>query len=271
MKDHKMADLSSVDLREILGVSPAGNDTYTSNSFLSRARTIDGGQIAGQALNAALDGVDIEFEAHSIHASFIAAGDSTKPVQYLVTRDRDGRSFATRHVTAFQGDVLIFRMFASFQKVEDGDDVQILPIPDTPGPENSPQSMAKLIGFDIRDPYPVQAAGKVTSAWAKPVITLGNDPRWNASALIYLSDMFNGLPDLLDFPNDSFQTSLDHALWLHRPFVLDDWLMFTHLGKTLASGRSLFTGEYFNSAGVHVATSAQEMLYRPPRVSHATS
>jgi len=264
-----MADLTSVDLREILGVSPSGVDSYTSSSFLPRARTIDGGQMAGQALNAALDGVPLEFQAHSIHASFIAAGDSKKPVQYLVSRDRDGRSFATRHITAFQDEILIFRMFASFQKVEDGEDVQLLRMPVTPEPADCPKSTASLVGFDIRDPYPVQVAGKVTSAWAQPVTTLGVDPRWNASALIYLSDMFNGLPDLLQFSNDSFQTSLDHAMWFHRPFVLDDWLLFTHKGQTLASGRSLFTGEYFNSAGVHVATSAQEMLYRPPRVRSA--
>jgi acyl-CoA thioesterase-2 len=253
------------DLREILGVTQIGVDTYTSNSFLPRDRTIDGGQMAGQALNAAFESIQPEFGAHSIHASFIAAGDASKPVTYEVTRDRDGRSFATRHITAVQGDVLIFRMFASFQIHEVGEDVQLLKIPTVAAPDACPQSHSQLPGFQIRDPHPIQQPGKVSSAWAKPIMELGDDPRWNASALIYLSDMFNGLTDLLDFAPQSFQTSLDHALWIHRPLVLDDWLYFSHHGKTLASGRSLFTGDYFSADGTHVASSTQEMLYRPPR------
>ncbi len=253
------------DLPTILGVTQIGVDTYSSNTFLPRARTIDGGQMSGQALTAAFESIKPEFQAHSIHASFIAAGDSSRPVTYSVTRDRDGRSFATRHITAVQNDVLIFRMFASFHIHEDGEDVQALTMPQTPPPSECAQSHSSLVGFDIRDPFPIQVPGKVTSAWALPSATLGTDPRLNASALIYLSDMFNGLPDLLDFDVTSFQTSLDHALWIHRPFVLDEWLFFAHHGQSLASGRSLFTGDYFSACGIHVASSAQEMLYRPPR------
>jgi acyl-CoA thioesterase-2 len=254
------------DLPAILGVTQIGADTYSSNPFLPRARTIDGGQMSGQALTAAFETIKPEFQAHSIHASFIAAGDATKPVTYSVSRDRDGRSFATRHITAIQNEVLIFRMIASFHIPEDGDDVQLLSLPVTPTPSACAKSHSSLVGFDIRDPFPVQIPGKVTSAWAQPTTELGTDPRLNASALIYLSDMFNGLPDLLDFEVTSFQTSLDHALWIHRPFVLDEWLFFAHHGQSLASGRSLFTGDYFSATGIHVASTAQEMLYRPPRV-----
>ena len=253
------------DLRELLGVTQVDVDTFASHAFLPRARTIDGGQMAGQALSAAFHSIKPEFHAHSIHASFIAAGDASKPVTYSVSHDRDGRSFATRHITAIQEDVLIFRMVASFHIQEDGDDVQLLTLPKTPEPSSCVQSQASLTGFDIRDPFPVQASGKVTSAWAQPSSKLGEDPRWNAAALIFLSDMFNGLQDLLDFDATSFQTSLDHALWIHRPFVLDDWLFFAHHGQSLASGRALFTGDYFSANGVHVASTAQEMLYRPPR------
>ena len=251
------------DVHEVLAVQEVANGTFIAPFTYDRGRVMDGGQLAAQALNAALQTVSASFDAHSIHGSFLAAGDALKPVELHIVRDRDGRSFCQRHVTAYQDDRLLFRMSASFQVPEAGVDMQLLSMPSVTSAADSAGFEPGLIGFEARDP--AMNGGRRRQAWVRPAALLGPDPRWNACALLYVSDMFNALPDGLVEDESGFQTSLDHAVWFHRPVRLDDWVLMTLESTTLASGRGWFKGEYFSAAGVHVATSAQEMVYRPAR------
>lgn len=253
------------DLHEVLGVTAVAQDRFRSGFTSPRERAMDGGQLAAQALQAVLATVAAGFDPHSIHATFIAAGNSEEPVDFAVSRDRDGRSFVTRHVTASQGGQLIFRMTASLQAPEGGDDVQTHVMPDVPLPAASEPFAPGVFGWEARDPFPLVPEEKPTRAWLRPSTPLGDDPRWNACALLYVTDMGSGLADLADPHPDSFQTSLDHSVWFHRPVRVDDWVLVAHHGQSLASGRLWFLGGYFTPDGVHVASSAQELLYRPPR------
>lgn len=252
-------------LHEVLDVVGTGEDRFRSTFTSPRDRAMDGGQLAAQALRAVLATVPDHVQPHSIHATFIAAGDSMRPVDFEVSRDRDGRSFVTRHVTASQDGRLIFRMTASLQTPEIGVDVQLDTMPDVALPEASTPVEPGVFGFEARDPLPHRTGERATRAWLRPSPPLGPDARWNACALLYVTDMGSGLGDLVDAEPDSFQTSLDHAVWFHRPVLMDDWVLVSHHGRSLAAGRTWFLGGYFTPAGVHVASSAQELLYRPPR------
>ncbi len=251
------------DILEVLAVVPAGEDAFVAPFTYDRGRVMDGGQLAAQALNAALHTVPTAFDAHSIHANFLTAGDALKPVELRVVRDRDGRGFCQRNVTALQEGRLLFRMSASFQRPEVGPDVQMLTMPSVPSPGDCETFDAGLIGYETRDPDPTSSRRR--RAWVKPKTALGTDTRWNACALLYITDMFNCLPAGLDEEEQSFQTSLDHSVWFHRPVLLDAWVLMTLNSTSLASGRGWFMGEYFSRSGVHLATSAQEMVYRPGR------
>ncbi len=251
------------DLREVLAVVPTGDDSYVAPFTYDRGRAMDGGQLAAQALNAALHTVADPFDAHSIHGNFLAAGDALKPVELQVFRDRDGRGFCQRNVTARQDGRLLFRMSASFQRPELGPDVQMLTMPAAPMPLDCATFESGVIGYETRDPDFTH--GRRRRAWVKSVSPLGADTRWNACALLYVTDMFNVLPTDLDEDEQSFQTSLDHSVWFHRPAVLDEWVLMSLDSTSLASGRGWFMGEYFSMSGVHLATSAQEMVYRVAR------
>ncbi len=248
------------EIREVLEVVPAGEDAFVAPFTYDRGQAMDGGQLAAAALNAALQTVPSDFDAHSVHASFLSSGDALQPVDLRVVRDRDGRGFCQRNVTAYQGSRLLFRMAASFQRPEAGPDVQMLQMPSTPSPLDCEAFDAGVIGYETRDPDLMHDPRR--RAWVKPATPLGTDTRWNACALLYITDMFNCLPEALDEDENSFQTSLDHSVWFHRPVVMDDWVLMILNSTSLASGRGWFMGEYFSLSGVHLATSAQEMVYR---------
>jgi len=254
------------DVREILAVRQTDPDHFIAEYTAPSARSLNGGQTAGQALNAAFSTVPEHLEAHSVHVHFIAAGDPLSPVEYQVHRDRDSRAFSTRHVTAHQGDRLIARITASFHAPEGGHDVQVPTAPKVAAPDSCAPVPSHFAGMDVR--VTERNAGYVYEPrlWAKPLRELGADKRWNACVLVYLSDLHSGLPTLVPFTDDDFQTSLDHAVWLHRPFLMDDWVLMDHIGATIADGRSWYRSEIFDRQGVLVATCAQEMLLRPARL-----
>lgn len=248
-----------------------------------------GGLIAAQSLRAACNTID-GLDAHSLHAYFLRPGILDKPVRYVVTRARDGRSFATRLVEAFQGDELIFTMTASFQRAEDGLEHQ-MPMPSAPDPESLPDYDARIAKYEGRVPAPILAAFRKVERpfdhrepmpfdflapepqqgqrllWFRAVGDIPDEPNLQRCVLTYATDM--GLLDncilwhgktFLD-PN-LHCASIDHAVWFHRPVKANEWLLYVTESPSSGGGRGMNFGRIFQRDGSLVATTAQESLMR---------
>jgi acyl-CoA thioesterase II len=227
-----------------------------------------GGQIVAQGLRAAGLTVDPEFHVHSLHAYFIRKGDHTEPIRFEVDRVRNGRSFVTRRVIARQAVGAILSMEASFQVDEDAPEVQIATLPDVPAPGETSRSEAWTDLFERRFTPLHETRGRA-NGWLRMNETLDDDPLVHACALAYTSD---------DLPTDAaralrpdrdagdlFGTSLDHAVWFHRPARADEWLCHDLVCHGLISSRGLSVGHVFTADGIHVATVSQEVLLRRAR------
>jgi acyl-CoA thioesterase-2 len=234
---------------------------------------IYGGLVVAQALRAAtltLDGGSVPYRAHSLHAYFVRAGDEQAPVLYEVERVRDGRSFCTRQVVAYQAGGAILNLIASFQVDEDGEDAQGIAAPSPPpSVEALPRHDTDLF-FEHR----IEAYGRDPEpraiSWMRVTDPLPDDPAVHACALAYLSDEdplgVAILPHSMGEQWESLMTaSLDHAVWFHRPVRVDQWLQFELHGHGVANGRGLAIARVFTLDGTHVATVAQEGLVRPRR------
>jgi acyl-CoA thioesterase-2 len=247
-----------------------------------------GGQVIGQALVAACRTVE-GIAAHSLHAYFILAGDPNVPIVYEVERTRDGKSFTTRNVKAIQHGRPIFTMMASFHNNEDGLNNQV-PMPDVPMPEALPteaevrRDILPTLPENVSRYYererpielrPVEYAhyrgekpdSERFNVWFRTYAKLPDDPALHQCALAYASDL-----TLLDsalvplgrtlFEKDFMGASLDHALWLHRPFRADEWLLYSQDSPNLHGSRGLSRGLIFQRDGTLVASVAQEGLVR---------
>ena len=227
---------------------------------------------------------------HSLHGYFILAGDPKTPIDYHVERVRDGRSFTTRRCAARQKGQTIFSMEASFQIVEEGFDHAIEP-PEVPSPESLPTSSAlaeRLQSFlprsvvarmqapsalDMRVVDPAAAFGVAKPAsgrqyfWFRIDGPLPDDDALHRALLAYLSDMTLLNTALAVHHRTIFDpslqvASLDHALWFHRPFRADEWLLYAQESPSASGGRALIRGSLFTRDGRLVASSAQEGLIR---------
>ncbi|THV37104.1 acyl-CoA thioesterase II [Glycomyces buryatensis] len=246
-----------------------------------------GGQVAGQALVAAGRTVPGDRRVHSLHGYFVRPGDSSKPIVYQVENIRDGRSFSVRRTVALQGGQTIFFMSASFHTGESGLE-HADPVPnDMPGPEEIPplseqlQSHPDRLGIWARVPRPIDVryeGGSGFSAsgerparehqrvWLKADGKLPDDPLIHVCVLTYASDL-----TLLDSvlarhgevwgPGGYLGTSLDHALWFHRPFRADEWILYDSTSPTADLGRGLAQGRFYQD-GAHIASAMQEGLLR---------
>src|SRR4029079_886216 len=247
-----------------------------------------GGQGIGQALGAAIRTVEGR-TAHSMHAYFLLPGDPKVPIIYDVDRIRDGKSFTTRRVTARQHGHPIFSMLVSFHAHEEGLDHQAK-MPDVPPPEELPSDVemrGKLLPtmpeswrkyYERERPIelrPVESdryrGKKYPDArfhiWIRATSKLPDDPAIHQCALAYSSDYA-----LLDaalvphgrtlFEKEFMAASLDHALWLHRPFRADEWLLYAQDSPTLLATRGVPRGLIFKRDGTLVASVAQEGLVR---------
>lgn len=252
------------DLKRILAVHQTGEDEFAADYVAPSVRSLNGGQMAGQALAAAFTTVGEHMDANAMHVFFLNAGDPLKPVEFTVQRERDSRAFSTRQVLAHQGDRLIARVSISFHAPEGGKETQIPNMPKTEEPEDCmrPEG-AHIAGFEIRIPKQDDDYLYAPRLWARPEPALGDDKRLNACALIYLSDLHSGIPQLIDLKDEDFHTSLDHAIWIHRAPKLDDWVLMDHQGESLADGRGWYRGRFYAHDGTLVASMAQEMLIRP--------
>lgn len=249
-----------------------------------------GGQVAAQALVAAVRTIGDDRAAHSLHAYFLRPGDPKVPIIYEVDRIRDGRSFTTRRVIAIQNGEAIFNMSASFQAEQEGHSHQI-EMPDVPRPEDVPsnderlqkavdQGRHPLFEFlqklerpiDLRDTDPIDPTAPTKKpgphhVWFKARSALPDDPLMHQCVLTYASDFYlveGGLRTHgLTWMDPMMKVaSLDHALWFHRPFKADDWLLYTVDSPSTSGARGLNFGHVFAPDGTLVATAVQEGLMR---------
>jgi acyl-CoA thioesterase-2 len=282
-----MLDLERLEDNQFRGVSPSGGPVR-----------VFGGQVAAQALVAAGRTVDPARHVHSLHAYFVRAGDPSEPIVYNVENIRDGRAFSVRRSVAVQYDKPIFLMSASFHRTETGLDHHA-PAPavagaeqgatvDLPGPDELPTMAERLAQYperlgvwagiprpiDVRyvgEPGWVTPGGRPAQphqrAWMRIDGKLPEDQLLHACALTFASDL-----TLLDSvlavhgevwgPGGVVGASLDHALWLHRPFRADEWFLYDCWSPSASGGRGLATGRMFTVDGRHIATAVQEGLLR---------
>lgn len=248
-----------------------------------------GGQVMGQALSAASRTVDLDFNAHSLHGYFMLAGDAKKPVVYTVDRIRDGRSFATRRVVALQDGRAIFTMAASFHKMEPGFEHQD-PMPKIEGPDGieSEVEMAKRLAHRIppeiyeklvcKKPIEIRVVNPINPfapktlppekyIWFRAIDKITDDMATHRCMLAYSSDFH--LVGTALYPHgktfwsrDMQVASLDHSIWFHREFKMNDWLLYAMKSPSAASARGLSLGSIFTRDGILVASVAQEGLLR---------
>lgn len=257
-------------LLSLLELDPVKPDAWLGAGPVLGWGRLYGGQVVAQALRAAGLTVEPRFRPHSLHSYFVRAGDERRSVLYEVERVRDGRSFCTRQVVAYQAGGAILNLIASFQVEEDGADVQqISPPPGVGGPEELPATVTDLF-MDHRTARPGPGARIATTAWVRVPEALGEDPLVHACAFAYVSDEDPLGVALLPHPASRdweglMAASLDHALWFHRPFRADSWLLVDLTGHGVANARGLALARVFDRDGRHVATVAQEGLVRPRR------
>jgi len=256
-----------------------------------------GGQVLGQALSAASQTVPDGRQAHSLHGYFMRAGDAKKPIAYTVDCIRDGKSFTTRRVVAVQKGRAIFSMAASFQIDEPGFDHQD-EIPDVQGPDGlepemeTARKLADHIPPGIREkilcekpieirhvnpinPFKPEKRIPVKYVWFRAIGLLPDEMAVHHYLLAYASD-FNLVGTSLyphghTFWEPSMQmASLDHAMWFHRDFRMDDWLLYAMESPSASRARGLSIGRIFTQDGRLVATVSQEGLirHRPQKDSH---
>lgn len=264
------------------------------NLFRGQSRDIGtkyvfGGQVLGQSLSAAQQTVAPDRSVHSIHAYFLRAGDINAPIVFDVDRSRDGHSFSVRRVTAIQHGKPILVLAASFQISESGVEHQSH-MPEVPQPEDIPPQeppsaaqmeklspkmqrwLTRMGPFEMRPVYPRDELHPTKrppfqQVWFRLTDTIGDDVNLHRAMLAYASDFYllgtTTFPHAISYYQPNVQmASLDHALWFHRPFRIDEWLLYVLDSPTAQSARGLARGSIYTQAGVLVASVAQEGLIR---------
>ncbi|MDH2391660.1 acyl-CoA thioesterase II [Streptomyces sp. HNM0663] len=271
------------------------------NIFRGRSRSaivprVFGGQVAAQALVAAGRTVPEDRTAHSLHSYFLRMGDPGAPIVYTVDRIRDGRSFTTRRVVAVQHGQPIFHLSASFQTYEEGLEHQA-PMPYAPDPDTLPAAEEALPRYadrfvdpsvadrmlkaraavDLRyvDEPPYGSVGQPreprSQVWFRANGKLADDPLLHVCLATYVSDM-----TLLDSVllahgrggwavGDVVGASLDHAMWFHRPFRADEWLLYDQESPSASGGRGLGQARIYTQDGRLAISVIQEGVVRVPR------
>lgn len=275
-------------LVELLDLSPIGDDHFQGDSEDLGFPNVFGGQVLGQALMAASRTVEDRL-CHSLHAYFLRPGNQNMPIDYEVQRVRDGGSFSVRRVIARQDGKEILTGSMSFQLAEEGFEHQ-LAMPDAPAPETlrSEKEWGELLApqvpekrrpaltrdrpIEIRpvDPiHPLKPEKRPPhkQSWLRAQGPLPDDPVLHRCLLTYASDFqFLGTslnPHGVTFMSKNLQVaSLDHAMWFHRDFRMDEWLLYDKDSPSASAGRGFNRGNFFNQDGVLVASTTQEALIR---------
>lgn len=275
------------DLIALLDLEPIEVNIFRGGSPEVNQQRVFGGQVAGQALVAAARTVDADRRVNSLHAYFLRPGDPSVPILYEVDRIRDGRSFTTRRVMAIQHGRPIFNMSASFHVLEPGFDHQFPMATDVTPPQELPDFPTRWSPWRARlgprydRPRPIDTRYVDWSppdrqapmpphhrVWLRADGRLPDDPVLHACVVTYASDM-----TLLDtallphggaYMDDQLQmASLDHAMWFHRPFRADEWLLYEQDTPSASDARGLARGLIYRATGELVVSVVQEGLIRP--------
>ena len=277
------------DLLEILDLEKIEENLFRGRSPQVGWQRVFGGLVIAQALIAAERTVE-NLVPHSLHAYFLLGGDPSVPIVYQVDHLRDGRSFATRRCNAIQHGRVIFSLAASFHNAEAGLDHAFAP-PDAPPPEELPDESEFLARHGANMPEPVRRyfererpiemrpvdagryvsrgreADPVQKVWVRTSAPLPDDPGVHRAALAYLSDMTlldtSLIAHGLSVFHPSIQAaSLDHALWLHRPFRADEWMLYVQDSPSASGALGFSRGALYSRRGELIASVAQEGLIR---------
>jgi len=278
-------------LLELLDLEQIEVTIFRGRSPEERVQRVFGGQVAGQALVAAGRTVPADRPVHSLHAYFIRPGDPAVPIVYTVDRVRDGRSFTTRRVSAIQHGRAIFTLSASFHQPEPGP-VHADPMPQVPPPdaiERTRDRMARLLGGGLPrelsdNPIDLRSVGPLSveverdpslrttrnMVWLRVDGALPDDPLLHVCLMTYASDMTLLDPVLLGhglswIDGSTSGASLDHAMWFHRPFRADQWLLYAQESPVAFGARGLARGQVFTAGGDLVVSVVQEGLIRTAR------
>jgi len=277
-------------LVDLLALEPIEHNLFRGQSQDLGWGTVFGGQVVGQALSAAAQTVVPDREPHSVHGYFLRPGAVDRPIVYEVDRIRDGTSFTTRRVVAIQNGRAIFSMSASFQIREPGFDHQS-EMPDIPGPEGvwseeetirrfadqipashrdrwlAREWPIELRPVDPMNPLDPQAREPLRAVWLRAAGELPDDVALHRYLLAYASD-FSLIatamyPHAVSWLTPRMQVaSIDHAMWFHRPFRCDEWLLHIMESPSASGARGLARGQIFTQDGRLVASTAQEGLIR---------
>jgi acyl-CoA thioesterase-2 len=286
------------ELIELLSLERLEDNLFRGQSRDIGTKYVFGGQVLGQALSAAQATLNEPRAAHSLHAYFLKAGDIEAPIIYDVDRTRDGGSFSVRRVSAIQHGQPIFVFAASFQKDEDGATHQLsmpeLPHADDiePAPVVPPDVMATLPTkvqrwltrqgpFEFRHVYPRDELNPpkrppYQHVWFRLAEKVGDAPELHRALLAYASDFYllgtATFPHGISYYQPNVQmASLDHAMWFHRPFRVDDWLLYSIDSPSAQNARGLARGQIYDRHGQLVASTAQEGLIRVVRDAAAAA
>ena len=279
---------SVVELIELLNLEQIDENIYRGQNYQAPWGRVFGGQVLAQATHAARRTVPDERFLHSLHGYFILGGDISVPIIFQVDRIRDGRSFTTRRVVAVQKGRAIFNLSASFQIKEKGFEHQIS-MPNVPSPLalNTDKEWAKKYKKELPDMYkrysverpiefrPVEKFDPINirnqrpfrHIWLKANGKLPDDPKIHQEILAYASDYSlmgtSLLPHRTKFDRTMMQmASLDHAMWFHHDFKMDEWLLYALDSPAAAGNRGFNRGNFFNQEGKLVASVVQEGLIR---------
>jgi acyl-CoA thioesterase-2 len=276
----------------LLDLEKAEENLFIGLSPDEAVQRVFGGQVLAQALAAAMRTVGPGRPCHSFHAYFLRPGDPKIPIHYQVDRSRDGGSFTARRVVALQRDAQIFILAASFQKVESGFDHQSA-MPVVPDPESLEDEQQVLLRDpDLRPdmrrwvarerPFETRsvlgrgpfansgdrpARPPVDHIWLKTRGPVPDDDGIHRALLAFVSDMSlldtSLLPHGKSIFSDLQVASLDHAMWFHRPFRVDEWLLYVQDSPSASGARGFNRGAIYRRDGTLVASVAQEGLIRP--------
>ena len=284
---------SVIELIDLLDLEEIEIGLFRARQPDTRLQRVFGGQVLAQALIAASRTVSVPRVLHSLHGYFLRPGRTDIPIVYDVESVRDGGSFSSRRVVARQGGQVIFYLSSSFHENEEGFE-HLEPVPeDVPAPEECPtlgevlvKASGRPISFwerewgalDVRYVGDSRPGGALVDprhparsrVWIRASGQLPDDRRLHQSALAYASDLT--LLGATTVPHGVFvglnvqAASIDHAMWFHRPFRADDWLLYDQVSPSASNGLGLATGRLFQD-GILVSNVAQEGLIRPLRKS----
>ena len=282
--------MSEVKLESLFKMECIEQGLYRGQSWDLGFRALFGGQVLGQSIAAAYNTVPQGRAIHSFHSYFLLPGDASKPVVYDIENVRDGRSFSSRRVKAIQNGRTIFYMTASFHVDEPGLEHQFAVMPNAPEPdtvpadirfyeddyENLSESMKESLSYhrpveirtvDSANSYTADKRAPKRKIWIKGRDTLDANLSIHQASLAYASDyhfLSTALqPHGLSVQDKSLRlATIDHAMWFHKPFKFDDWLLYEMESPFSGNSRGLVQGKIFNRQGELVASAVQEGLIR---------